>query len=134
IVPSPWPCAPAVIATHGDCEVADHAHSRSTDTLTCPVPPDAPKLDDDAWLSATWHRAALGPVTLVVAELPHAIEPASATVDRNSRGRRLILTCLRYSSHAPAKIRVWFARFRAPGAQRSQPPSSHWASEWPMWA
>src|SRR3954468_13990746 len=85
-VPSPCPLAPPVIAIQPASVVAVHAHSREMVTARVPAPPAEPKLDDGL-VSVAWHRAAVGPVTLVTAELPHAIARAAAASVGNSRGR-----------------------------------------------
>jgi hypothetical protein len=91
-LPSPWPSTPAVIATHGDWLLAVHPHSRATAIFTSPVPPPGPKLGDEFVIEG-WQRVAVGPVTFVVAELPHAIAVSAARAEpRNSRGRELFLT------------------------------------------
>ena len=83
------------------CGVAVHAHSRATVTFTSPVPPDGLKLDDGPEM-ATWHREAVGPVTLVTAELPHpTINDATAPY---SRARARIFTVEPHSSCAPATM------------------------------
>src|SRR6187402_1062983 len=71
-VPSPWPVLPPVISSHAAPLVADQAHSRSTLTFTWPVPPAGPNAAVGL-VSDAWQRAAVGPVTLVFAELPQAI-------------------------------------------------------------
>ena len=72
--------------------LADHAHSRSTLTVTCPVPPAGVKLEDGPAIES-WQRAGVGPVTLVVVELPHATENAAAD-KANSRGRTNVFTAV----------------------------------------
>ena len=101
IVPSPWPSLPDVISIQAACAVADHEHSRATVTFTSPVPPDELKLDDGVPI-ATWQRVADGPVTLVVAELPHAIEVDA--IAAYSRARTRIFTMSSNTSRAPATM------------------------------
>ena len=62
-----------------------HTHSRDVETATLPDPPEAPKFDAEL-VSVTWHLAAVGPVTLVSAELPHAISVGASSIE-SSRGR-----------------------------------------------
>ena len=73
IVPSPWPCAPDVIASHAAALAALHEHSRGTVTLIVLVPPLAPN-DRGVASKLGWQRAALadGAVTLVDVEPPQA--------------------------------------------------------------
>ena len=85
-VPSPCPLAPSVIVIHAALAVAVHAHSRDTLTASVPAPPAAAKLDGEE-LSVAWHREAVGPVTLVTAELPHASASVAAVSAGNSRAR-----------------------------------------------
>jgi hypothetical protein len=92
---------PDVISIQLACAVADHPHSRATVTFTSPLPPDELKLDDELAI-ATWQRAAVGPVTFVTAELPHAI--VIDAIARYSRARVRIFTHERHSSRAPATM------------------------------
>jgi hypothetical protein len=56
------------------CEAARHVHSRSTVIESVPAPPLAPKLAvEDPTVAEQRSGAADGAVTLVEAELPHAI-------------------------------------------------------------
>lgn len=78
---------------------ADHEHSRATLIVTVPVPPVTPKLDDEL-LTVVWHREAVGPVTFVTAELPHAADAAAAAAAANSRARATV-TVVADTSAAP---------------------------------
>ena len=59
--------------TQGAWLTAVHEHSRETSIETVPVPPDGPN-EEVEFVTAAWHRALEGPVTLVEvdAELPQA--------------------------------------------------------------
>jgi hypothetical protein len=84
--------------------VAVHVHSRETATASVPLPPSAPKLDDELVIVA-WHRDVVGAVTVdVVAELPHAVFIAAAATIANSRGPFVTFTAPACSSRGPATI------------------------------
>src|SRR3954462_5748014 len=89
--PSPCPDAPAVIVSHAALLEAVHAHSRDTLIETAPDPPAAAKLGDELVMEA-WQRVAVGPATLVTAELPHAIAVKAAAAAANSRARDPVFT------------------------------------------
>lgn len=80
MVLSPCPCVSDRIVTQLDRLAAVHPHSRATPILTVPVPPSGPN-DDVELVTAAWHRALVGAVTLVVvdAEPPHAAAANAAT-------------------------------------------------------
>jgi endonuclease/exonuclease/phosphatase family metal-dependent hydrolase len=82
--------------------VADHVHSRSALMLSRAVPPDASKLDAELVI-VIWQRAAVGAVTLVTAELPHAQAKSEATTALNSRALEC-RTSIRNTSAGPATI------------------------------
>jgi hypothetical protein len=93
---------PAVISIQFAEDEAVHAHSRATDTVTCPVPPVGAKLDDELEMVA-WQRADVGPVTDVVAELPQANDPTATPIE-NSRGLTRNFTTDVHTTLAPARI------------------------------
>lgn len=104
IAPSPWPLAFPVIAIQLAVLDADHEHSRDTLTFTIPVPPAAPKLDDELLIDGA-HRVAVGPVTFVTPELPQPIAIAIAAAStKNSRGWNVVFTATRLSSSGPATM------------------------------
>ena len=89
-VPSPWPCAPAVIATQPTPDDADHVHSLATVTAIEPVPPSAAN-ERGVASKLSWQRVELeeGEVTLVVADPPHAaISTLAQAPGHNDRRRR----------------------------------------------
>jgi hypothetical protein len=102
IVPSPCPSFPDVIWIHATDAEDAHVHSRAAETVTLPVPPDGEKLDE-LFAMVNWQREAVGPVTLVVAELPHACAVTAARSE-NSRARTRVVTAQRNSTNAPATM------------------------------
>src|SRR4051794_33770550 len=92
-VPSPWPLPPAVIEIQAESLDAVHEHSRDTLTDSVPAPPADAKLCAELVTDAS-QRAAVGPVTLVTAELPHARVMAAETSVANSRGRHVVFTAV----------------------------------------
>jgi hypothetical protein len=89
--------------------LADHEHSRSVSTTTLPLPPDA-GISDGLLVIDVAHFVGVGPLTLVVAELPH---PATAT--RRSVGQNFRRERMPESDIACAHVRVE-PRVRARGA------------------
>jgi len=84
MVPSPWPLWPETSSIHEADAVAVQLHSRATDTVICPVPPD--ELNVGTLLVIVgWQRVAVGPVTFVTALLPHA-----ATIAPHSENSRAL--------------------------------------------
>jgi hypothetical protein len=92
-----------VISIQLACALADQEHSRATLTFTSPLPPDELKLDDELAIE-TWQRAAVGPVTLVTAELPHAAVIIIIAATTYGRARERIFTRNHHTSCAPATI------------------------------
>ena len=86
MVPSPCPVCPDTISTQAADTAADQLHSRATVTLTSPLPPAELKFGTVFAMDA-WHRAAVGPVTLVTALLPHAVRPAATMANRRALAR-----------------------------------------------
>ena len=76
-------------------------HSRATETLTDPEPPVELKLGAE-FVIVAWHRAAVGPVTLVTALLPHAASQPAHPAYRRARVR--MFTGEANSSRAPAAV------------------------------
>ena len=101
MAPSPCPVCPETISTHDAEAAAVQLHSRATEILISPVPPDELKLGTELVMAA-WQRVAVGPVTLVTALLPH---PAiSAAPIANRRGRTRVFTDEPNTSPAPAAV------------------------------
>src|SRR5689334_18193559 len=72
----------------GSSALADHEHSRSVSTTTLPVPPDA-GISDGLLLIDVAHFVGVGPLTLVVAELPHPATPAMSRASQRCRRERI---------------------------------------------
>jgi hypothetical protein len=87
MVPSPWPLWPETSSIHEAEAVAVQLHSRATDTLICPVPPDELNVGTLLVIVA-WQRVAVGPVTLVTALPPHAATSAAHSANRRALTRR----------------------------------------------
>ena len=101
MVPSPWPDCPDTSSTHEADALADQLHSRATETLTEPAPPVELKLGAELVMVA-WQRAAVGPVTLVTALLPHA--DSHAAHPAYTRARRRMVTDKANSRPAPSAV------------------------------
>ena len=101
MAPSPWPLCPETISTHEADAVAVQLHSRATDTLTSPVPPDELNVGTELVTDA-WHRVAVGPVTFVTALLPQAAVTEAEIANRRARTRKF--THETNTSLAPAEV------------------------------
>ena len=88
MVPSPCPSFAPVNSIQSAVVDDDQLHSRATETVIWPLPPEGPKLGD-VFVSEIWQRAVVGAVTFVdvVAELPHAAAPMARPTRKAELGR-----------------------------------------------
>jgi hypothetical protein len=89
--------------------LADQAHSRAVSTTTLPVPPDA-GISDGLLLIDAAHFVGVGPLTLVVAELPHppmAMHSRTGPSCRSDlmRQSHMVVACVACKRRLPCKRR-----------------------------
>lgn len=86
MVAAPWPLVDDR-AIHDASVCADQEHSRSDVIVSLAVPPDAGS-SDALFEMATWHLEAVGPVTLVVVDDPHAANANEAHASARAANHR----------------------------------------------
>jgi hypothetical protein len=91
--PLPWPETGDRSDIHGTAAAADHEHSGVVLTVTTPVPPSGPMVDDDD-ASDTWHLTGVGPVDVLEFEPHPAAAPAAARMTPTS------------ARHRPGRVRI----------------------------